>query len=350
MDRSLKRADLLYLKGIDQMFLRRFIYEIWYMNRIRFLLLCLFINSFTTVPGQAVPDTNGISLGYPVYSQYLQNGLMINPAYTGTRGALSTFLSYCMQWMGTPGAPVIQSVSLHTPLKNDKVALGLMAQFMQFGYTKSTSIYGDYAYHIRMGKGKLSFGLKGGVDISNTDYSGIDLTDPNDDVFIKNDRPYNLFNVGAGVYYFGEKLFAGASVPQFLSYRKSDAGEVQAFHSFKEYDIVFSAGGLVTFSNFLKFKPSILVDYSLQSTKKLTQFDINGNFILGDLIWVGGSYRTSEEVAVGILQVQVNQKLMFGFSYDYPVGRMSSYSKGSSEFILRYEFGSKVSAANPRYF
>jgi hypothetical protein len=94
----------------------------------------------------------------------------------------------------------------------------------------------------------------------------------------------------------------------------------------------------------------VLIDYSLQNTKKLTQFDINGNFILADLIWVGGSWRTTEEVAVGILQVQLNPQFMFGFSYDYPVGRMNSYSKGSSEFILRYEFGSRVSAANPRYF
>ena len=94
----------------------------------------------------------------------------------------------------------------------------------------------------------------------------------------------------------------------------------------------------------------MLIDYSLQNTKKLTQFDINGNIIMADLIWLGGSWRISEEVAVGILQVQLNPQLMFGFSYDYPVGRMNSFSKGSSEFILRYEFGSKVSAANPRYF
>ena len=73
----------------------------------------------------------------------------------------------------------------------------------------------------------------------------------------------------------------------------------------------------------------MLVNYSLQETKKLTQLDINGNFILGDLIWVGGSWRTTEEVVVGILQIQLNQQLMLGFSYDYPVGTMSSYSKGS---------------------
>ncbi len=85
-------------------------------------------------------------------------------------------------------------------------------------------------------------------------------------------------------------------------------------------------------------------------SKIIQKFDINGNFILADLIWAGASWRTTEEVVVGILQVQLNPQLMFGFSYDYPVGRMNSYSKGSSEFILRYEFGYKVSAANPRYF
>jgi type IX secretion system PorP/SprF family membrane protein len=321
------------------------------MNKIKLIFLLSFLSAFNSVPGQAVPDSSGISLGYPVYSQYLQNGLLINPAYTGSRGAMSGFLSYRMQWMGTKGSPVIQSVSLHTPMKNDKVALGLMAQFMQFGFTKSTSIYASYAYHIRLGNGKLSFGLKGGADISNTDYTGILLTNVSDPVFTVNDKPYILPNVGAGVYYFSDKLFAGVSIPSFLSYRKNTGtGSVQAYHSFNEYDIVFSGGGLIVFSQFFKFKPSLLIDYSLQSTKKLTQLDINGNFILADLIWLGASWRTSEQVAVGILQVQLNPQFMFGFSYDYPVGRMNSFSKGSSEFVLRYEFGSKVSAANPRYF
>jgi len=330
--------------------LKRWFFDIRYATKIKLAFVFLFIFIIGNVPGQAVPDSTGISLGYPVYSQYLQNGLMINPAYTGSRGALSTFLSYRMQWMGTPGSPVIQSISIHSPMKNDKVALGLMAQFMQFGFTKSTSIYATYAYHIRIGNGKLSFGLKGGADMSNTDYSKILLTTPGDPVFAANDKPYVLPNVGAGVYYFSDKLFAGVAVPSFLSYKKTATNSVQAYHSFNDYDYVFSAGGLITFSQFFKFKPSVLVDYSLQNTKKLSQFDINGNFILADLIWLGGSWRTSEQVAVGILQFQLSPQFMFGVSYDYPVGRMNSYSKGSSEFILRYEFGSKVSAANPRYF
>jgi type IX secretion system PorP/SprF family membrane protein len=317
------------------------------MSRIKILFFLLFLTFFAGVSGQTGPAK--ISLGYPLYSQYLQNGLLINPAYTGSRGAMSAFMSYRMQWMGIPDAPVIGTFSLNTPMKNDKVALGVMAQVMNFGVTKSQSFYATYAYHIRVGKGKLSFGIKGGADFSNTNYSKVSLTQPGDQVFM-NEDPYVLPNVGAGLYYFSEKLFAGFSVPQFLSYQKTGTNKVQAYHSFNEYDLIFSAGGVVKISDFLKFKPSLLVDYSMQETKKLTQFDINGNFILGDLIWLGGSWRTTGQVVVGIFQIQLNQKFMFGFSYDYPVGKTNTYPNGSTEFILRYEFGSKVSAANPRYF
>jgi len=305
---------------------------------------------FNPVSGQSVPDSSKINLGFPVYSQYLQNGLVINPAYSGTREVLSGFLSYRMQWMGTSGAPLLQSLSFHSPLKNDKVALGLLAQFMQYGTTKSTSIYGNYAYHIKLKTGKISFGLKAGVDLSNTDYTGLLLNDPDDPVFRTNDQSLVLPNVGAGVYYFSDRFFAGLAVPSFLNYRRTSSGSAAPYHSFDQYEFIMSAGALFPITPVLKFKPSVLVDYSLDETQQLKQFDINANFIIADLIWAGGSWRISEKVLVGILQVQVNQQLMFGFSYDYPFGSMNSYSKGSTEFILRYEFRYKVSAANPRYF
>ena len=295
-------------------------------------------------------DSARINLGFPVYSQYLQNGLVINPAYAGTRGVLSAFLSYRMQWMGTKGSPLLQTASVNSLLKNDKVGLGVLAQFMQFGTTKSTSIYADYAYHIKLRKGRISFGLKAGADISNTDYTGLVLNDQDDPVFKTNDRPLVLPNSGAGVYYSAERFFAGFSIPAFLSYRRTSNGSAVPYHSFGQYEMVFSAGGLITLSPLLKFKPSMLIDYSLEKTRKLSQFDLNGNFIIADMVWVGGSWRFSEHVAVGILQVQLNDQLMFGFSYDYPFGRLNSFSKGSTEFVLRYEFRYKVSAANPRYF
>jgi type IX secretion system PorP/SprF family membrane protein len=252
--------------------------------------------------------------------------------------------------MGINGSPQLESFSLHTPLKNDKVALGLSGQFMKFGYTRSSSIYASYAYHIKLKKGRISFGLKGGFDRSSTDFNDILLSKPGDPVFTQTDKPYMLPNISAGAYYFSDRVFAGVSVPSFLGYTRASNGTAQAFHSFENYDFIVTGGGLIVFSGMLKFKPSFLLDYSMNKAKKLTQLDLNGNVIIGDLIWVGGSYRTTEKVAVGIVQVQINQQLMFGFSYDFPSGSLKSYSKGSSEFVLRYEFGSRVSASNPRYF
>jgi type IX secretion system PorP/SprF family membrane protein len=308
----------------------------------------IFTLSVLRLTGQTGSDSYKISLAYPVYSQYLHNGLLINPAYAGSREVLSLFLSGRLQWAGIDGAPKSETVSIHSLLKNDRVGLGLSGQLFTYGLTTSYSFYTDYAYHLRIGKGKLSMGLKAGFDMSNTDYSNILLNDSGDDAFNTNSKPYFLYNAGAGLYYYGKKFFIGAAVPSFLSWSNNGGGKASP-SAFSDFDVYISAGALVTIAPSFKFKPSVFIDYSVQKTKKM-QIDLNGNFIISDLIWIGGSWRTSEQVAVGILQLQVSPQVMFGYSYDYPVGRMNTYSKGSHEIVLRYEFNYKVSAANPRYF
>ncbi len=316
----------------------------------RIFAVLFLISAGLSAGGQHVADSMRISLGYPVYSQYLQNGLVINPAYAGTRGAMSAFMSYRMQWIGTKGSPLLQSLSAHSPMKNDKVSLGLLARFMQYGVTKTSSVYADYAYAIRFREGRLSFGLQGGLDISNTDYTGLLLFDQNDPVFEADNKPYILPNVGAGVYYYTGRYFAGLAIPSFLSYRRSTGGSTLLYHSFGEYSFIISGGAVFDITADIKLKPSILFDYSLRKTRKLNQFDLNINMIYADTFWGGLSWRVPEQVLVAIFQVQLNQQIMAGISYDYPAGRMNSFSKGSTEFTLRYDFGYKVSAANPRYF
>lgn len=316
--------------------------------KIRLLVIVVAAVAGVRLTGQDGSDQTKISLAYPVYSQYLHNGLLINPAYAGTREALSFFVSGRMQWMGIKGAPLSQTASMHTLLKNNKVGLGLSGQFLKYGFSRSTSVYTDYAYHIMLGRGRLSMGLRAGFDMSNTDYTGIVLINPNDPVFTSNDKPYFLPNVGAGFYYSEKNFFMGVSVPSFLSYAKNSAGKVN-FDTFTGFDVLMTAGALLSFSPAFRFKPSVFVDYPLDKTGSI-RFDVNGNFIFFDFLWLGASWRTYEEVAVGILQLQVTPQMMFGYSYDYPAGKMSTYSKGSHEIIFRYEFGYRVSAANPRYF
>jgi type IX secretion system PorP/SprF family membrane protein len=286
---------------------------------------------------------------YPGFSQFLVNGMVINPAYAGSRGTMSALLSMRKQWSGVEGAPVFQTVSVHAPMKNDRVALGLLYNRQTYGVTEMQNIYGVYAYHIHIGRNsRLAFGIQGGVDINNSNFAGVPTALPNDPAFTEGVDLRILPNVGAGVYLYNNDFFMGLSIPAFLSYRESGTpSSLKVYHSVQNYDLLLLTGGLITFTESFRFKPSILLKYSL--TKPL-EVDVNGNFIIADFIWLGASYRMAEESLIGILEIQATQQIKLGYSYDYQLGTLGSFSKGTHEFLMRFEFGYRVSAASPRYF
>ena len=122
------------------------------MKRRIYIVFAIVVLLQTVAPAQQTPIT----------SQYLTNGLVINPAYAGTRGALSASLSYRKQWARIAGAPQFQNLSLHSPVnKKEKVALGLIAEYNTYGVTKDVGIYGFYAYNVRLGAGQALNGGKG---------------------------------------------------------------------------------------------------------------------------------------------------------------------------------------------
>jgi hypothetical protein len=88
---------------------------------------------------------------------------------------------------------------------------------------------------------------------------------------------------------------------------------------------------------------------------KALRIDINSSFIfLDDRLWVGAGYRTGGAVAssviIGNLQVNVTPQFMLGYSFDYSLSNINNVMNGVHEIMLRYEFGYKVKAANPRFF
>jgi len=285
----------------------------------------------------------------PITSQYLTNGLVINPAYAGTREALSANLSYRKQWARITGAPQFQTLSLHSPINNkEKVSLGLMADYLTYGVTKDVGIYAFYAYSVRMGKGKLSMGLKGGLDLSNTNYNRLQFPDGNPvDPLLTGDMKYTLPNVGAGVYYYTDRYFAGLSVPSLLTYRRDEADQFKVTPDYTHFKTYFSAGTLIRFADAFKVKPSVLVRYSMHEP---IEVDLNANLIFGDLLWVGSSYRIAEKAVVALLDLQITPQLKLGYSYDYQLGHLSNYTSGTHEVSIRYEFEYSVIATSPRYF
>ena len=90
----------------------------------------------------------------PQHTMYRFNGLMFNPAYAGSREALSLVGIYRWQWVNVPGAPQTGSFAIHSPLKNDRIALGLSFVSDHYTVVHSDKLEGDFAYRIPVGKKK----------------------------------------------------------------------------------------------------------------------------------------------------------------------------------------------------
>lgn len=286
---------------------------------------------------------------FPIYSQYMMNGMAINPAYAGSREVVSLLLAQRWQWVGFEGAPTTTELNAHMPTKSKTVAFGLQLLDERIGVTNNLSVFGNYAYRVRLGTGRLSLGFKAGFEILKENLGKLTLPQKDDPSFNQASSTSYLPNFGFGAYYYNDKFFAGLSVPSLLSYREESSGNgFKPYNDIQNYNFLLTGGIIFIINDNVKVKPSTLLRYHSNSP---LQYDLNCNVILfkNDLLWVGTSYR-SKEAFVGLFEFQINTQLRLGYSYDYTLGPLSKYSSGSHEIVLRYELRYKIKAINPRYF
>lgn len=284
----------------------------------------------------------------PLFSHYMFNGLYINPAYAGSKDFVSTTLIARKQWSGFEGSPSTQIASLHAPLNNKKIGLGAVISHDKIGITNQTDFYASYAYHLPLNTGKLSMGLSGGFSHYKSNFSELTVWDNDDPIYQTNSLSNFLPNFGAGVYYYTTKFYAGLSVPQILSYDPEQSFHIEVENVHKQSrHYYFTSGVILATKGELKFRPSFMLKYTENAP---LQYDINLNVLISDIIWIGGSYRSSDAVVL-LLEYQVNKKLRVGYSYDMTLSEIRSYSSGSHEIIIGYDFGFNVlKMKTPRYF
>ena len=286
------------------------------------------------------------------YSQYMVNGLVINPAYAGSRDIFSLSGSYVKTWSSFPGAPTHQLLSVHSPLKNERIALGGIIGNQQVGAYQS--LYGsfDYAYRIMLSKNSvLSFGLRVTAEQKKENYNQL-YFDPADPVFVNN----SVFqpNFGFGLYFYAPRFYLGLSMPQMVTYGLSDTTSTGTSRSFSpsDYRYMLTSGAMVGKGG-VKWKPSVLLQYFGQ--EKDFRIDLNSMFLFfEDRIWLGASYRMGGEnladQIVGIIELQVMPQLMIGYSYDHSLGAYGTMLGGTHEIYIRFEPVHIIKAVNPRYF
>lgn len=279
------------------------------------------------------------------FTQYMYNTININPAYAGSRGAMSAFLLYRTQWVGLDGAPKTGAVSVNTPINDTKLGVGLSFVGDEIGPTTENVISADVSYTIQTSEDwKLSFGVKGTINLLKLDASKLNPEVASDPSLFnyKKSAP----NVGAGIYWHSDKTYIGISVPNFIETKNKYNDNVKAIEV-ESINYYLIAGHVFDLSPNTKFKPALLT--KMVSGAPL-QVDVSGNFMFFDKLVLGAAYRWDAAVSA-MAGFQITDGLYLGYGYDMETTKLRNYNSGSHEFFLRYEFLNNYNKIiSPRFF
>lgn len=283
----------------------------------------------------------------PLLDQYHLNGLAINPAYAGSQEALSVGLYSRVQWVGFEGAPKTFTFSMHSPMRNKKVNLGLIVLADRLGSKTETGFLFNYAYRMDLGSGKLSFGLAAGLTNISYNINSIRYTDPGDILLQDPGRRALLPAFSVGAYYYSEKFYVGFSMPLLTNHQiNQQTGKYRIGFDPAATNYNLGAGYLFSLSEALEILPSFMFR---TNPAVATQLDVHCQFIYKKKVALGTIIRTNGNLSA-IFQIQANRQLRIGYSYGYELSELSSYQHGSHEVVLMYNFRYIVDVVNPRYF
>ncbi len=266
-----------------------------------------------------------------IITQYMFNGLVLNPAYAGSHEAWSFTLMSRHQWSGIEDAPRTQSFSAHGPIDRYNISGGFLFVNDKFGAIELNNIYTTYAYRISSngGKNHLSLGLQGGVSTFQVDLSNAYLINQSDPALYENNELSVFPNFGVGVYYSTKNVYAGLSIPYIVNNRLNQSSRDLSRQSRHYY---FTAGSTHQLNHSVKFKPSLLVRYV---DGVPIDVDLNSSLVFNEIIWLGVTYRWQDSFDF-ILELQVTDNLRFGYSFDLTTSELSAVTSGSHEFVINY--------------
>jgi type IX secretion system PorP/SprF family membrane protein len=271
----------------------------------------------------------------PGLTQYMFNGLVLNPAYAGIQNNLSMTAMYRDQWVNLDGAPKTVFFTGHSGFKKTNVGVGFQIYSDRIGVHDDVGIYGSYAYKIKLNNGStLSMGLQGGFNNRISDWNRLTTKDASDNYLsgvMSNFAP----NFGTGLLYNTNTFYAGFSVPYILENRIINEVEFQGEGKEARY-YYLTAGKLFDLSEKIQIKPSGLL--RIQENMPIG-LDINTNMIFDNIVSVGFSYRTAESYKgdlIMLFELMFNDNFRFGYAYDLISSGLGPHNRGTHEFMVNY--------------
>ncbi len=285
----------------------------------------------------------------PMYTQYQNDPILINPAYAGSRGNLSLNGVFRKQWVGMDWSPVTTSMTINSPFLNYKIGVGFTFINDQIGPNQQTGLYIDYAYHIRFPRNRtLSLGLKAGFNSFDRDLTGLSTQDYDFYIYETNRDPLFLPNAGIGAYYYTQDYFIGFAIPKL--FRNSLTPEENTLELIAREDrTYYIMAGYVfdVIDPVLKLKPEFLTRFITGAPPSV---ELSLTAIAFDTFWGGIKWRIGDAIS-GNVRWQVTRELLIGYSYDFTNSRLRNYNNGTHEVYINYVFtrrGQRI--LSPRYF
>lgn len=268
----------------------------------------------------------------PMYTQYMNNLLIINPGYAGTQTTGNFMVVARNQWVAFKGAPRTRTFSFNTPVKDLNMGLGFSVLSDEIGPLNQTGFYMDYSYWVKMNeKYSMSLGLKAGFGFYRAALTELATVSP-DPIYERDIYKDFLPNFGVGGFLFSEDAYLGVSVPKLVENiisRESHATEYVR----KEKIHFYIVGGKV-------FEVNENIHIKSSSMLKIVKgapisLDITGLAGLKERFWFGGMIRIGNSWGL-LAQVNATNNILIGYSYDLNFSGLNAFNNGTHEIMLSY--------------
>ncbi|WPR77763.1 type IX secretion system membrane protein PorP/SprF [Algoriphagus sp. NG3] len=297
----------------------------------------------------------------PQFSQYMFNGLHINPGYAGYKQEGYIQSTYRSQWTGFPGAPKTLSVTADFSANEGTMGFGFAFMNDELGPARTTGGLLTYSYRIQTGKESfLGLGISAGASEYAIDRSKLNPNEWEDEVLMGGIVNLYTPNMNAGIFFNTSNFYAGFSAFNMIGKRKLKQEDIAlAYHDFHYY---LTAGLLLPLSDNVQVKPSFLIK---EVKGAPTNYDLNAMFLFYDRLWLGGSYRsnvkwgkdnldsglTNRNAVAMLVEIFATNNLRIGYAYDHNLNVLSDLRNNSHEFSLGYYLSARnAKMKNQRWF
>ncbi len=265
----------------------------------------------------------------PLYSQYLNNPFVLNPAYAGLTNNLNLSLSYRNQWAGFEGSPKTINANGHISLLNNKMGAGLMVVSDRIGNSSINEVFGSYSYRVNISEDKiLSFGLQAGFANYQIDNSKSNPFHKDDDLFMGNFSEMKP-GFGFGAILKSDNFFVGLSVPRMLRTTLETQGLQSSLYT-QHYYLMGSY--LFFLSERIRFKPSALLKLVRGAPVSI---DLNASLLIYERYQAGMLTRNFNTYGI-FLQALLTDSFRFGYTFEVPTGSSVGANFTSHEITLGF--------------